>query len=710
MTGHFFLDWAAMAVSLFNTILLLWLGLTVLLNAERRTWGLWLAGGGLLAGGGFFVSHSAILGHGSNFLGGGLNFWWHAGWGPVIALPLTWYLITLWYSGFWETGAAASGLRARQRPWFALALAVAVGLGGLVLFANPLPSFSQVARLRLTATPSLGGVPVLILAYPAYLVLCTSLSIDALRRPGPSGRVMGDLARRRARPWLVAAAGVLLAVSLLVAAFMLWVVEGARAQPAASLFPALALAVGWFDLAIAALIAVTVLLVGQAVAAYEVFTGRTLPRRGLLRQWRNAVILAAGYSLAAGWSLTIQLRPIYSLLLTALILAVFYALFGWRTYAEREAYIRGLRPFVASQHLYENLVTGATPPDADLAAPFRALCRDVLGTRGAYLAALGPLAPLVPPLGYPETGRRLPERWTDVAAQFASPQTLCLPLDTAGPGGGALAVPLWSERGLIGLLRLEAKSDGGPYAQEEIEIARASGERLIDLGASAEMARRLMELQRQRLIESQVLDRRARRVLHDDILPRLHAVMLALSAAEGGAAQEPLAQLGEAHRQIADLLRDMPGAANPDIARLGLFAALRRLVEDELGGDFAEVTWEVRPEAESAAEALPLVTAEVLFYAAREAMRNAARHGRRPGGGPVQLRVEAEARAGLQLAVADNGAEAGRGPGEDSKSGSGQGLALHSTLLAVVGGTLSAERPASGGRRITLALPAQALP
>ena len=48
MTGSFFLDWAIMAVSLFNTILLLWLGLTVLLNAERRTWGVWLAGGGLL--------------------------------------------------------------------------------------------------------------------------------------------------------------------------------------------------------------------------------------------------------------------------------------------------------------------------------------------------------------------------------------------------------------------------------------------------------------------------------------------------------------------------------------------------------------------------------------------------------------------------------------------------------------------------------------
>ncbi len=80
-------------------------------------------------------------------------------------------------------------------------------------------------------------------------------------------------------------------------------------------------------------------------------------------------------------------------------------------------------------------------------------------------------------------------------------------------------MPLWSERGLIGVLLLGEKRDGGLYTQEEVEIARAGGERLIDTQASAEMARRLMALQRQRLAESQVVDRRARRVLHDDVLP-----------------------------------------------------------------------------------------------------------------------------------------------------------------------------------------------
>ena len=52
--------WALVGVSLFNTILLLWLGLT-----------LWLA----------------------------------AGMTPVVLLPYVWYVVLLWYNGFWTAPA-----------------------------------------------------------------------------------------------------------------------------------------------------------------------------------------------------------------------------------------------------------------------------------------------------------------------------------------------------------------------------------------------------------------------------------------------------------------------------------------------------------------------------------------------------------------------------------------------------------------------------
>ena len=710
MTDEFSLNWAIMAVSLFNTILLLWLGMTVLLNAERRTWGVWLAGGGLLMGGAFFVSHSAILGHGLGYVSWGMNFWWRVGWAPVIALPFVWYLVMLWYAGFWDNRQAY--LHRRQRPWFLLTTLLAMGLVGMFVFANPLPAYWQVAQLDLSASPSVGGIPLLILIYPLYLVLCIVLSLDVLRHPGPSARVMGDLARRRARPWLVAASVTLLVVSLLVAWVTLWIVSNIRQRPPYDAYTHISLTIAWLDLVIAALIAIAVVLLGQAVVSYEVFTGKTLPRRGFMRHWRRAMILAMGYGIVMAWSLTFQLRAIHGLLLTTILMTVFYALLSWRSYAERERYIVHLRPFVTSQRLYEHLLTpSSAASDIDANALFHVLCDDVLDARVAYLAPLGPLTPLVgPALAHPGGDPAPLPSLVEVTAQFSSPQVMCVPLDPAHCGGAMWAVPLWSGRGLIGVLLLGEKRDGGLYTQEEIEIAQASGERLMDTLASAEIARRLMALQRQRLAESQVIDQRARRTLHDDVLPLLHTAMLSLSNEQANLDKGfagAISQLADAHRQISDLLREMPTTAAPEVARRGLVGALRQAVDDELGSAFDGVTWQVEPEAERQAQAIPSLTAEVLFYATREAIRNAARHGRDEEiARPLHLCVKVAWRDGLEVMVEDNGV--GLGTADPSATGSGQGLALHSTMMAVVGGTLAVESQPGAYTRVSLTLPQEA--
>ena len=295
---------------------------------------------------------------------------------------------------------------------------------------------------------------------------------------------------------------------------------------------------------------------------------------------------------------------------------------------------------------------------------------------------------------------------------------------------------------------LGEKRDGSLYTQEEIEIARASGERLIDTQASAEMARRLMALQRRQLAEGQVLDRQARRVLHDDVLPHLHTAMLSMSrraANQNGSSSEVVALLGDVHRQLSDLLREMPTNAAPELARLGLIDALRQTVEDELANAFDDVTWEVQPEAEHQAQAIPPLTAEVLFFAAREAVRNAARYGRGGDGTrPLCLRVgivwhdpstgslasapqvqagrgpsvgslasAPQAQAGqspstswlgeLEIVIEDDGV--GLKSEEEVGGGGGQGLALHSTMMAVVGGALAGESVPDTFTRVSLTLP-----
>jgi len=201
MTGDFLLDWAIMAVSLFNTILALWLGLTVLLSAQHRTWGIWLAGLGLLLGGLFFISHTAILGRDFVQVTPGTELWWAVGWLPVIALPPAWYVLTLWYAGFWSDGAP--NLPARQRLWFIIHTPFtqhtplhqrhriwytliglwAVILAGLVIFAGALPTYWHIITLNLTSQPAIADIPVLLLIYPLYILLCMVLSLDVLRHP-----------------------------------------------------------------------------------------------------------------------------------------------------------------------------------------------------------------------------------------------------------------------------------------------------------------------------------------------------------------------------------------------------------------------------------------------------------------------------------------------------------------------------------------------
>ncbi|MCK6625404.1 MAG: hypothetical protein L6R45_09530 [Anaerolineae bacterium] len=725
MTGNLLLDWAIIAVSLFNTVLLLWLGLTVVLTTDHRSWGVWLVGGGLLTSGVFFVSHTAILGYGLHTLGQGLNFWWRTGWLPVVISPLAWYVAMLWYAGFWQwrIGPESPVQLGRQRFGLIVALLLAMILVGLLIFANPLPSFIQVSQLQLSTTPEVGGIPVLILVYPLYILLCIGLSLDALRHPAPSGRVMGDLARRRARPWLIAASLSLLLVSLLVGWVMVWVVLNARqAFPPGGFFTHLALTIGWFDLVIDLLIASAVVLMGRAIVSYEVFTGKTLPRRGFFRHWRSAVILAAGYGVVVGGTIAIQLRPIYSLLLTTMLMVAFYALFSWRSFVERDQYIHQLRPFVTSQRLYDHLLAATPAAEESLGetGSFQALCADILGARLAYLIPLGALAPLVgAPLTYPHNAP-LPPRPPAPLLASLTPQTICLPLDPQHYGGALWAVPLWSERGLIGLLLLGEKRDGGLYTQEEMEIARASGERLIDTRASVELARRLMALQRQRLAQTQILDQRTRRVLHDEILPSLHTAMLMLTADHrpptGDNLQSPISNtqypegtmspiplLTDIHHQISDLLRELPAAAASEVSRLGLVNALRRAVADEWGRAFDGVEWHVEPEAEARAQTIPALTAEVLFYAAREGVRNAARHGRAEATSPLQLKICISWRDGLELVIEDNGV--GLTVNNSGSGGSGQGLALHSTMMAVIGGTLALESAPGAYTRVTLSLP-----
>lgn len=708
MTNIFWLDWATMAISLTDTILLIWLGLTVILNAERKTWGALVAGGGLLLGGMFFFSHSAILGYGENIYGQGLNFWWQLGWVPVVALPFAWYVVILWYVGFWDDSSTT--LHKRHKPLFRISIVISAFLVGLLIFANPIPSFAQFADFGLSAATFIGDYPFLVIFYPVYIIFCISLSLDALRKPGPTGRVMGDLARQRARPWLAATSIMLLVVSLLIAWVMFWLSKNAVQL---NQFSDQSITLSWFDLIIETIIGIAVILLGQSIVAYEIFTGKALPRRGLLRHWRRAIILAVGYGFLVSFSFLLGLRSIYTLLLTAVMMTLFYALLSWRSYTERERYIDNLRPFVRSQGLFDKLITQpSTPIDLDIQTPFDALCNEVLNAKTAYLVPIGPLSALVGnPLAYPESNKFEPSGISKLISSIKQKNTLPVSINPKEYSGSSWAVSLWSERGMIGILLLGEKRDGGLYTQEEMEIAQTSAERLIDTKASSEISQKLMELQRHRMAESQIIDQRTRRVLHDDVLQQIHAVMLKLikeKSKPNGGTSEAIEILADVHSQISDLLRDMPTTTLPEISQLGFIGALKKAVDEELGLAFETVKWQIDFEAERHTQTISPLTAEVLYYATREAIRNAAKHGRVDEMiRPLHLAIKILWRDGLLIQVEDDGKGVitERNIQTPQERNSGHGLALHSTMMAVVGGELALESEPGEYTRVSLTLP-----
>jgi signal transduction histidine kinase len=704
MTESIWLNWAITAISLANTILLLWLGLTVLLNAERRTWGTWIAGTGLLLGGFFFIGHTTITGNNLFLLPHQLDFWWYASWWPLTLLPFVWYILVLWYAGFWSD--TQSPIHDRHRKWLITTSLFTIIITVLFLTPDQIPSFFQLIQLGLTGLPSILGVPILIPVYTFYILICVILSLDALRRPGPTERVMGDLAREKARPWLVRATLTLLTVCLLVTFATTWALQITNISMISSGQVSI---LAWFDLGISSLICLAIILVGQAIVAYEIFTGKTLPRRGLFGYWRRAIILAFGYGTVVSAGLVFISQPVNILLLSAVLMSTFYALLSWRSYSDREQYINHLRPFLTSQRLFDRLVSQTTDhsPNPDISQPFYTLCDEVLEANLAYLVPSGPLSPLIgEAIIYPPENSSQPPAINTLVANIKIPNQQVIPLDREEYCGAIWAVPLWSERGLIGILLLGSKRDKGLYTQEEIEIAQNTGERLIDNKASAEIASRLMDLQRQRMSQFQYLDQRTRRILHDEILQQLHTALLQLSGIRGlqeEKVNEVTETLSSMHHQISNLLHELPTSSPPNLFRQGFVEAIKVLITEEFPNAFDNVALQIDEYSPSVIENLSPTTIEVLYYATREAIRNSARYGRGKSIAAhldlsISIKFEKDR---ILIMIEDNGI----GLTTTLSKTSGQGLALHSTMMAIVGGELVFESIPNEYTRVSLILP-----
>lgn len=803
---------AAIALSVFSLITYLWLGVTTLLMSERRSLVTWVGGLGLLFGALFFLCHGALVAAGvSQTAPATTDLWWRLSWAPAFAAPLLWAAIGLRY-----TAVAGSWGRLRTP-----ALVVVVGLGACTALLALLswPSIGKYSdfiaildnSLRLQTSDALRvspWVPALGLAFVIYVAACASLPWAALavRRFGPS--IGARLAPRgfslpasmqrsgpqpmpisatladapstpteaesplraadsaeagllwtpsdawdRARPALFAASLCMLAAGGVVAVVGLLtvLVEHRTAASAVSqTLPAVtvapqpghaALALVLADLVVQVALACLGLLVGWAVVRQGVLVERRLPQRGYLSHWRGMAALAGALALVVAWMGAVEPDALPDLLLLVAMVAVAIALLTWQSYVAHDRLLAQLRPFMASLSLGNAGWLATNPGEVERGVDrlFTSLCRDVLGAAHGRLDI---------------SAGRLRHSYSYAASEDER-------AGGAAPGD-ALEKRDWSlqmsdERGAVAIMRLGPRLDGVGYTSSDLEIARACGLRILDAVGEFATAQAVASLARRRGLEAELTAALPRRVLHDDVLPRLHLAMLRLEAQRARLRAQPVAapvastapgapptadddiddtveevgaemggvvaELGRAHRDLAALMRAAPMASARRLEH-GFTGALRGALDGEFRGAFDDLEWETPDDAVAAADALPPVVADLLLSATLEAVRNAGRHARGENlHRRLALRVRLSADAQMVTTqVSDNGVglaspmtssiagatPSGAQPATPSPlgaAGARSGLLTHGALMALVGGSLSVRSGEDGGAIVTIRAP-----
>lgn len=780
-----------LALSIFNLLTFLWLALTVWLNGDRHAWITRLGFVGLSFSALFFFIHSLLI---SSPLGesAGLvsqNFLWRLIWLPAIAVPYIWFAIGLHY-------AALMNEKWRQRRPLLLATSAMLGcliIAMLIVFRE---TFTFTGTLQLLAygnmtgnvAPDMLSGPVLLpILFLFYVTLCAIGPWFTPARIGRSARAlwreMNNKSRRGitgkqarsgqngqpplhrvlsqafwddvsdtqmlgepqiswqlARPVLFLAALVMVLLTVVLAFIGIssltnWFAfqQNPHILPQLQIIPTGLLALDLFANVSVSLI---ILLIGYSVVRHGILVERPLARRGFLEQWRGIVLMTTAVALFIAFLVPFTHSNPGSLLLIALLVTAVYALFTWSSYTAHDRYIALLGPFLRSTSVRHWLRTDARKTEDALEALFIHLCKNVLAVQYASLAVMaGPVR------------RNFNYRWPtiSVGAHFIAPaDTAVVASSTERHAPTRISVmvngerlicwvlPIYDELGLVAMLYLGPRQDGGAFTDEDMDLAHACGQRILDTLSDHEAMQAVSALLRRRIVNVKLLDAQHRRILHDDILPQMHLALLRMEtlryqdAAQadtegknnGNAAQarqlldESIDLISDAHRRLAAMMRAAAPSAPHRLEHDGLMNAISAMLDQDFRHAFDEVVWEISEATmQHIDEVTPPAIAELIFAAVQESLRNAARHGR---GADIhrRLRVTLEASCGdpddgLEVIVTDDGV--GILSASSSTTGTSGGLLTHSALLAIAGGSLSVKSFPNGGVTVRICLPAESL-
>src|SRR5712692_3431498 len=307
--------------------------------------------------------------------------------------------------------------------------------------------------------------------------------------------------------------------------------------------------VDWFPLNLTVLdlsangaVALVILLIGYSIVRHGILIERSLARRGFFEQWRGIVIVATATAIFIVFLVNFTNSSPGALLLITSLATVAYALFTWSSYTAHDRYIALLGPFVRSTSLRHWLNTNQQKTEQDLENLFFHLCHDVLAVRFAYLTIMAgsvrrnfsyrwpveTMLELVLPKkrNEPVDGLSSRSRIKEDGIAPEAPKRVHITLH--GQPMICWVLPIYDELGLVATLYLGPREDGGAFTDEDMNLAHACGQRILDTLGDHEAMQAVAGLLRRRIVDVKLLGAQQRRVLHDEILPQMHLALLQL--------------------------------------------------------------------------------------------------------------------------------------------------------------------------------------
>ena len=763
-----------LALSIFNLIAFLWLAFTVWLNGNRSRPIALVGVVGLGLSALFFFLHALLI-SGSLAQTAGLvtaDMLWHLIWLPALGVPYIWLVIGLHYA------ALISPKWRRRRPLLLIGSAL-LGCSVFALLLLNQTTFTFLGTLRLLAYGDMPEpenlnilsplvlLPILFLCYVTFCAIgpwFTPTRIWRLLRVAWGIRVKSrrplrqqladafwddpvqvDLLEEPVLSWHLARPGLLIAALLMVGlttclgllgvwSMISWLQHRGNNEIAApTTISVLPLNLLVLDTIATGSVACIILLLGYSIVRHGILIERPLARRGFFEQWRGIVIVATTLALLIALLVILTQSNLGGLLLITSLATGAYALFTWSSYTAHDRYISMLGPFLRSANLRPWLQTDAEKTEKSMEDLFFHLCSDVLEVQCARLLVSTGAVRRSFTYRWPPSDAR-DETNPTVEKIAATTPTIGLAKHTPtrvrmvlqGQPIVCWVLPIYDELGVVATFYLGPRHDGSLFTEEDMELAHACGQRILDTLRDHEAMQAVADLLRRRIVDVKLLDAQHRRVLHDEILPQMHLALLrletvryALNSKEersvstneqaNAALADAVQTISDAHRRLAAMMRANTPSAPHRLERDGMLHAIRVMLKQDFKQAFDEVEWNISDETMNRIdEGVPPAIAELIFAAVQEALRNAARHGR---GADVHRHLSVSIKASysrdLELFIADDGV--GLHAATSSTTGTGGGLLTHSALLAIAGGSLVVKSTPNGGVTIRIFLPVESL-